>query len=230
MPPAAPEPTTTASYTVSKSTSGLFVIGSCKSIDITIEVQLYEGLYRRVNTMIRREFLAVALGRATGTLLHGQPHQNFPSEPRKRLAVSSYPFRNFIVSRDKPGMTLEQFAASIPARFSITGIEPWSHHLQSTEPEYLSRVKRSFDAGGVNVVNIPVDIRANLCSGETSERGIAYTNFTKSIDAAELLGSPTIRVHLPPLPISASYVGCAAAGDPHEATKKLIAQSVQHLS
>ena len=63
--------------------------------------------------MIRREFLAAALGGAAGTLLHGQPHQNFPSEPRKRLAVSSYPFRTFIVSRDKPGMTLEQFAEGL---------------------------------------------------------------------------------------------------------------------
>ncbi|HEY1216322.1 MAG TPA: hypothetical protein VGE93_22085 [Bryobacteraceae bacterium] len=81
--------------------------------------------------MVRREFLAVALGGAAGALLHGQPHQNFPSEPRKRLGVSSYPFRTFIVSRDKPGMTLEQFAASIPMRFGITGMGPWSHQYLS---------------------------------------------------------------------------------------------------
>jgi sugar phosphate isomerase/epimerase len=160
---------------------------------------------------VRREFLAVALG-AAGTLLHGQPHQNFPSEPRKRLAVSSYPFRSFIVSRDKPGMTLEQFAASVPSRFGVTGIEPWSHHFRSTEPEYVSRVKQSFEQDGVHVVNIPVDIRANLCSGEASERKTAYTNYSKWIDAAVLLGPPSIRIHLPPPPVNANYMECTVAG------------------
>jgi sugar phosphate isomerase/epimerase len=45
-------------------------------------------------------------------------------------------------------------------------------------------------------VNIPVDIRANLC-GDPDERTKALSAYRQWIDAAVTLGSPSIRVHLP---------------------------------
>lgn len=48
--------------------------------------------------MIRREFLVASVGSVAATLLNAQPHAPFPTDPRKRLSVSTYPFRAFIAS------------------------------------------------------------------------------------------------------------------------------------
>lgn len=163
--------------------------------------------------MIRREFIAATLGSAAATLLKAQPHYSFPTEPRKRLSVSTYPFRSVIASsRNKTGMSLDAFAGTIVSKFDVHGIEPWSHHFQSTEPDYVKQLKQGFDRAGVHVVNIPVDIGVNLCSTEASERNDAYTRYTKWVDAAKILGSPSIRVHLPPPPMKANYIDCSVEG------------------
>ncbi len=162
--------------------------------------------------MIRREFLAASISGVAATLLNAKPHEQFPTEPRKRLSVSTYPFRAFITSRKKSGMALDEFAATIVSKFDVTGIEPWSHHFQSIDASYVNKLKQGFDRAGVHVVNIPVDIGVNLCSGNASERDDAYTRYTKWIDAAKLLGSPSIRIHLPPPPMKENYIDCSVAG------------------
>ena len=69
----------------------------------------------------RREFLGMSLAFAS-SLAAAEPRANFPTEARQRLSVSTYPFRSVIDSsrrhdrdRSKPGMTLEQFAETIPS-------------------------------------------------------------------------------------------------------------------
>src|SRR5579875_792572 len=84
----------------------------------------------------RRQFLALA----AATFLEAQ----FPEEARKRLSVSTYPFRSFI-GRDR--MTLQQFAASIPGTFQVAGIEPWSRHFESTDADYVWQLHESFQSG-----------------------------------------------------------------------------------
>jgi len=73
---------------------------------------LYEGLFERANkTIIRREFIAATVAGLSAAWAKAAPHQQFLTEPCKRLAVSTYPFRAYIVSgRNKPSMTLEAFA------------------------------------------------------------------------------------------------------------------------
>ncbi|MGH9585068.1 MAG: hypothetical protein ACRD4O_19280, partial [Bryobacteraceae bacterium] len=104
--------------------------------------------------MNRRQFLtsAAAFAAASASLQAAEPSVSFPTEPRKRLSVSTYPFRSFV----RPGgMTLQQFAASIPDKFQVHGIEPWSRHFTSTEPVYVRQLSDAFDRAGVHVVNIP---------------------------------------------------------------------------
>ena len=79
---------------------------------------------------------------AAGT---SEPHLDFPTGPRDRLAVASWPFRAIIESptnhdRDpkKPGMDLKQFPAMVVERFNLHLIEPLSDHFASTQPVYLS--------------------------------------------------------------------------------------------
>jgi sugar phosphate isomerase/epimerase len=141
--------------------------------------------------MTRRTLLAAAL--VSPALLKARSHDNFPTEPRARLAVSTYPFRNLI----GPGnMTLQEFAKTIPQKFNVHGIEPWSHHFESTSPEYVRKLSDSFESSGLTVVNIPADIEVHLCGSEEDRRaGLAlYRNW---VDAAVLLKSPSIRLHLP---------------------------------
>jgi len=163
--------------------------------------------------MIRREFLAAGIGGLTATLLKAQPHEQFPTEPRKRLSVATYPFRSVIASsRNKTGMSLDEFAGTIVSKFDVRGIEPLSHHFESTEPGYIGKLKQGFDRAGIHVVDIPLDIGVNLCSADASERDEAYTRYAKWVDAAALLGSPSIRVHLPPPPMTPNYIDCSVAG------------------
>jgi sugar phosphate isomerase/epimerase len=139
--------------------------------------------------MHRRQFLALA------AVPFANAQASFPREPRKRLSVSTYPFRSFL----GPGrMTLQQFAASIPETFHVTGIEPWSRHFESTDTDYLRQLHESFQSGGVHVVNIPVDVRVHPCSSVVGEREQTQQTWRRWVDAAVVLRSPSIRVHMPP--------------------------------
>jgi sugar phosphate isomerase/epimerase len=153
--------------------------------------------------MDRRSFLASSL--LVPAALHGQePHDTFPTEPRQRLSVSTYPFRSVIKSshRSEPEsanatLTLQQFAASIPSRFQVNGIEPWSPHFESTEPAYVQDLSASFKQSSLRVVDIPVDASVQPCSSDPQRRTSSLETWQHWVDAAVTLGSPSIRVHLP---------------------------------
>lgn len=154
-------------------------------------------------SIARREFLQTSLAFAASLRL-AEPHADFPTQPLERLAVSSYPFRSLITTphhlgsdSSKSGMTLEQFAETIPRTLNVSGIEPWSPHFQSTEPDYVRSLSSSFRKAGLRVVNIPVDQQVHLCSNKVSEREAGMAACRKWVDAAVILGAPGIRVHLP---------------------------------
>jgi sugar phosphate isomerase/epimerase len=149
--------------------------------------------------MDRRRFL-LASAAFTAALRAQEPKINFPSEPRQRLAVSTYAFQSVIKSpylhspdSANATLTLEKFAATIPSRFAVHGIEPWSQHFESTDPAYLRGLAASFEKAGVRVVNIPVDGAVRPCSDASDGRKLSRE---KWVDVAEILGSPAIRVHL----------------------------------
>ncbi len=158
----------------------------------------------------RREFLAMSVAFAMPVTFGmpvgaAEPEANFPTDPRQRLAVSTYPFRAFIDfphsrdrDRSKPGMTLEQFAAGVQSKFQVSGIEPWSPHFKSVEPDYVHDLNSAFKKAGLRVVNIPVDAaKADLCSTDASRRDAGQALYRKWVDAAVILGAPGIRVHTP---------------------------------
>jgi sugar phosphate isomerase/epimerase len=140
----------------------------------------------------RRGFLASSLALAA-SLKAAAPKADFPRDPSHRLSVSTYPFRSVI---GKPGMSLAQFAATVVDTFQVYGIEPWSRHFQSIDSGYLGELKSAFEKAGVRVVNIPCDVRVTLC-GSAEEREASLATWRKWVDAALLVGSPSIRVHVP---------------------------------
>lgn len=155
----------------------------------------------------RRRFLkGAALCCASAAL--GQtmkvPHVNFPSDPRSRIAVATYPFRASILSptnqdRDsaRPGMDLAAFGRYIKTKFGVGGIEPLNSHFTSLEPSAIRKLRSELDAAGVRTVNIAVDEPVELCSADAGKRTAGNAAYRNWIDIAVLLGSPSIRIWLP---------------------------------
>jgi sugar phosphate isomerase/epimerase len=159
----------------------------------------------------RREFLSQAAMLATGITLTGlanasasQPNVTFPSNVRDRIAVASYPFRNFIspgeyttpAAKSAPKMEITEFAAHVSARFHVNKIEPWSAHFRSLEPKYLGEFRTALDKAQSSVVDIAVDGEHSFYASDPAERERAVAVNKQWIDAAVTLGSPNIRTHI----------------------------------
>ncbi len=156
--------------------------------------------------LTRRQFGAGALLLATDAALGAakSPQANFPTTPRDRLAVASYPFRRSILApnngdRDasKQGMDLAAFAGFIKTEFHVNGIEPLDSHFPSKERGEVIKLRAAFDAAGVRTVNIPVDESVELCSDDGAKRAAGNATYRQWIDIAVILGSPSIRIWIP---------------------------------
>lgn len=141
------------------------------------------------------------------------PALKFPKDPRHRLAVATYPFRDVIISTRKPGvgkLSLAEFADTLVEKFGVYGLEPWSPHFESLEPAYIAGLAAEFRKARLRVVNIPCDVHVNLC-GSAEQRAEALTAYRGWVDAAVVLGSPSIRVHCPAGSDPAD-ISCAVSG------------------
>jgi sugar phosphate isomerase/epimerase len=137
----------------------------------------------------------------TAFAAEGAPKMQFPLAARERIAIASYPFRDFIAGReDKPGsgkMELKEFAAHVAARFKITRIEPWSAHFRSLDKEYLKELAAAMGQAYVSIVNIAVDGEHSPYAADSAERERAIVSSKLWIDAAAAIGSPSVRTHIP---------------------------------
>jgi sugar phosphate isomerase/epimerase len=131
------------------------------------------------------------------------PHRDFPTEPRARLAVSSYPFRQVMDSPffrrrnpGKTGMDLPAFAAMVAQRFNLHNIEVWSPHIQARTPADLETLRAGIEKSGVHVVNIAADLRQSVYDPDPEKRKAAVDGGKQWVDAAVGIGSPSIRLHV----------------------------------
>jgi len=148
--------------------------------------------------------LLTSLGRAAAS----KPSVAFPSNPRDRVAVAAYPFREFIVGwkgwdGNSPSkvpreqqMELKDFAAYIVEKFNVHHIEPWSPVFPSTDPKYLEQFRGAVDKAGSSVVDIAVDGRHSQYAVDAGERAASVKATNQWIDVAVALGSPSIRTHI----------------------------------
>src|SRR2546421_13051614 len=138
-----------------------------------------------------------------GTALAGDagPSMRFPTAARERMAIASYPFRDFIAGRDdKLGsgkMELKEFAAHVSAKFNIKKIEPWSAHYRSLDKAYLEELRAAVAQTGGAIVNIAVDGEHSPYAADDAERERAIAFSKKWIDAATAIGSPSVRTNIP---------------------------------
>jgi sugar phosphate isomerase/epimerase len=159
----------------------------------------------------RRHFLIDAVSALAGAALFpgmitasadtAQPSMRFPEQPRERIAIASYPFRDYLAGRkDALGghkLELKDFAAHVAEKFNIRKIEPWSEHFRSLDPKYLEEIRASVEKAGGMIVNIAVDGEHSPYAANKAERE-KYVAFSKQwLDAAATAGSPSIRSNMP---------------------------------
>jgi sugar phosphate isomerase/epimerase len=129
------------------------------------------------------------------------PHIAFPSEPRERIAIASYPFRDFVAGpKDAVGgkkIELKDFAGHVAEKLNIRKIEPWSEHFRSLDASYLAEIRAAVKKAGGAIVNLAVDGEHSPYAGDKAERE-GFVAFAKTwVDAAATVGSPSIRVNMP---------------------------------
>jgi sugar phosphate isomerase/epimerase len=169
---------------------------------------------QKIDSVTRRAFLekmsvlaagGLTAGRAVGALpdTELEPHIIFPTHPRERISIASYPFRAYILSPDNrdrdttlPGMNLLEFPAHVVAKFNIHNIEPHSRHFTSLQPDYLDDFRQIMLKTKVRVVNIAVSTVISFYDADASARQKAVTFAKKWVDVALHIGSPGIRAHI----------------------------------
>jgi sugar phosphate isomerase/epimerase len=160
----------------------------------------------------RRQFLAQCGGAGVGILLaptqgvfaeaDSGPTMQFPATARERIAIASYPFRDFIAGRKEVSggggkLELKDFVAHVSAKFNIKKIEPWSEHFRSLEKAYLEELRAAVAKAGGAIVNIAVDGEHSPYAADGAERERAVAFSKQWIDAALAIGSPSVRTNLP---------------------------------
>ena len=142
-------------------------------------------------------------GSLFGASPQGKPHIDFPTAPRERISVASYPFRMFIEapgnrSRDAKlkGFPLLQFPAEVVEKFGVHGIEPLAQHFASTDQAYLEKFRGAVEKAKVRIVNIPTHVRPSFYDPDASVRQQSVTDSKKWIDVAVAVGSPGVRPHI----------------------------------
>ena len=159
----------------------------------------------------RRRFLTQAVASATAASLwpalnstlaasNSTPDLKFPTEPRERIAIASYPFRDFIARASQQGsapkMDLKDFAAHVSEKLNIRKIEPWSRHFRSLDPQYLKEFRATVAKAQGAVVNIAVDGDHSIYAANPAERDHAIAFSKQWIDVAAAIGSPSIRTNI----------------------------------
>jgi sugar phosphate isomerase/epimerase len=153
---------------------------------------------------------------------NARPDVKFPSDPRQRVAVAAYPFREFIAGwkgwdGNTPSkvpaaqqMQLTDFAAHVVEKFNVHHIEPWSPIFPSTDPKYLDTLRTSIERAQCTVVDIAVDQGHSQYAMDAAEREKALAGSKQWIDVGAALGSPGIRTHIDGAKDSKPDVGRAA--------------------
>ena len=161
----------------------------------------------------RRRFIGRSVATAAAAILwdavpafawDSGPNVRFPSQVRDRIAVASYPFRDFIVSQSEQPATgaatrieLKDFPAHVVSKFNIHNVELWTGHFPSTDVAYLQQFRSALDQAKAMVVDIAVDGEHSPYAADRSERDKAIAFSKQWVDIASALGSPSIRTNLP---------------------------------
>jgi sugar phosphate isomerase/epimerase len=128
------------------------------------------------------------------------PNLHFPTQPRERICVASYPFRDFIVDPEHPAagkFELKDFAAHVISKFKVNKIEPWTGHFPASDARYLEEFRTAVEKANGMIANIAVDGEQSPYAANREERKQAIAFRKKWVDAAATLGAHSIRTNVP---------------------------------
>ena len=167
-----------------------------------------------MSSLSRRNFLKTSACGAAALLAAAEPHLDFPSAPRARLAVTSWPFRAYMATAgnhdtSKKLIDAKDFAAMVAERFDIHNINPLSSHFRSTEPAYLDELRESTAKAGSHIVDLGHGGRP-FYHPDAARRQDAVAFGKKGVDIAAAIGSPSSRQHVTPAPGGKADVNLAA--------------------
>ena len=152
-------------------------------------------------TISRRALLTFLPGLALAESL-SRPETHFPTNGRDRLAVTSWPFRDYISSPDNRSkvpvasrMDLKQFPAFVARRFGVYNINPLAAHFSSTDDHYLAEFREAVSRAGSHLVDLGLGGQ-EFYSPDPATRGRALAYGRKWIDIARKIGAPSVRQHL----------------------------------
>ena len=167
----------------------------------------------RVLMITRRRFIGKSMAAAATAFVwdavpafahDAGPNVQFPSQVRDRIAVASYPFRDFIVSQSEqsamgsaPRIELKDFPAHVVSKFNVHNVELWTGHFPSTDAAYLQRFRSALDKARAKVIDIAVDGEHSPYAADRGERDKAVAFSKQWVGIASVLGSPSIRTNLP---------------------------------
>jgi sugar phosphate isomerase/epimerase len=130
------------------------------------------------------------------------PRLTFPRQPRERLAVTSWPFRNYINSpgnkafdRGRLGFDLKEFPSVVARRFGVHNINPLSAHFTSTDQVYLADFRQAVFKANSRVVDLGLG-GGEFYDADASKRQAGVDDGRRGIDVAVLIGSPSVRQHV----------------------------------
>jgi sugar phosphate isomerase/epimerase len=161
-----------------------------------------------VPSLHRRRFLTTLCAGAAGLTIaehisaRSEPAYPFPTAPRDRLAVTSYPFRAWIESptnhgRDPklPAMDLTEFPSFAAKQFNIHNINPLADHFHSTDQNYIDRFRAALEAANSHIVDLGLS-GGEFYSTDASRRQAGIDLGKRGIDLAAGVGSPSVRQHI----------------------------------
>jgi sugar phosphate isomerase/epimerase len=131
-----------------------------------------------------------------------QPHLEFPTRPRDRLAVTSWPFRAYIASPANQGrkpsvptMDMKEFPAMVVEKFGVYNVNPLLSHFSSTDPAYLEGFREAVAKARSHIVDLGLS-GGRFATTDSAVAEAAVQDSCKWIDIAAAIGSPSARQHL----------------------------------
>jgi sugar phosphate isomerase/epimerase len=130
------------------------------------------------------------------------PDLTFPTRPRDRLAVTSWPFRAYIESPGNrgqklsvPSMDMKEFPAMVVERFGVYNVNPLLSHFSSTDSAYLDSFREAVAKAHSHVVDLGLS-GGRFATTDSTVADAAVQDSCKWIDIAAAIGSPSVRQHL----------------------------------
>lgn len=109
-----------------------------------------------------------------------------------RISVASYAFHGLLAEGK---MDVFGYLETVKFRYHIDTADIWNGMLQSTDEDYLKKIREAMDEKEMNLANLCVD-GAHVWEPDENARAKNRKNALANLKAAEILGAKTIRIDM----------------------------------